>query len=326
MKLRLISFTDRGEHLARRLALALNGTADRGISVSVWVKQYFYTCDALIFVGAAGIAVRSIAPYLKDKAADPAVVVVEERGRYAIPILGGHLGGANDLARKISEVCGAAAVITTATDTEGLFAVDEWAKKQNCAIAETEGIVAVSSHILQGKTVTVTSDWPIAGECPQGVATGENGMVHLSLITDNKAVLHLVPRIGVLGVGCRQKTSQAVIRQVFERFLIRNRLSRLCISRVCSIDRKAGEPGLISFCLSHNWPFQTFSAGELAEVSGEFSSSSFVAETVGVDNVCERAAVLGSGGILIAQKFAENGVTMALAAEPYMPDWRWTYE
>ncbi len=405
MNLRLISFTDGGQKLARHLAEALGGTADRGVPAAEWTKEYFHTCDALIFVGAAGIAVRSIAPCLKNKTVDPAVVVVDEHGQYAIPILSGHLGGANDLARRISQICGAVPVITTSTDVNKKFAVDEWAKRQNCLLQEPDRILPVSSRILKGETITVTSDWPITGNCPEGVALSENGLVRLSLKADDSNALHLIPRIGVLGVGCKRNTSPELIGQVFKAFLTQNQLNGACITQVCSIDRKADEPGLLSFCRDHGWTLKTFSAEELAAVKGDFSSSAFVAETVGVDNVCERAAVLGcasecettrwvrrsdlsgalrgdlsgalhgdlsealrcdlsgnlrgdlsgnlrsdlsgtstihgtleecevpaacefnnGSGTLIARKFAEQGVTMALAVKPYAPDWRWQYE
>ena len=97
----------------------------------------FAQSDALVFVGAVGIAVRAIAPHCRSKATDPAVVVLDECGRFAIPLLSGHLGGANDLARRLAKACGAVPVITTATDANGVFAVDEWAKHQHCLCGRT---------------------------------------------------------------------------------------------------------------------------------------------------------------------------------------------
>ena len=133
-----LAFTDTGLALAKRLAAALPGSVARcgqdGTSLAEWTGVQFVQSDALIFVGAAGIAVRAIAPHCKSKTTDPAVVVVDECGRFAVPILSGHLGGANDLARIIAAVCGAVPVITTATDAHGIFAVDEWAKHQNCTV------------------------------------------------------------------------------------------------------------------------------------------------------------------------------------------------
>ena len=95
------------------------------------------------------------------------------------------------------------------------------------------------------------------------------------------------------------------------------------ICQVCTIDRKADEPGLLAFCAAHGWPLRTFSAGVLSAVRGTFTGSAFVEKTVGVDNVCERAAVLGSGGTLLIPKQAAGGVTLAAASAPFHPDWRW---
>ena len=326
MNIRLISFTDRGEALAKLLAEALGGTADRGIKASEWTERYFGEAEALIFVGAAGIAVRSVAPHLKNKALDPAVVVVDEGGRFAVPILSGHLGGAKDLARRIGEICGSLPVITTATDVSGKFAVDEWARRQNFALLEPERILPVSARILKGETVTVTSEIPISGTCPEGVTIGEKGLVKVGICRDESSALHLVPGIGVLGVGCKRGTTRETLEAVFEEFCIQNQFYPGCVAEAASIDVKADEPGLLEFCKAHGWNFATFSAEALAELPGEFSDSAFVEKTVGVGCVCERAAVLGSRGVLIFRKYAKCGVTMALALRPCEPDWRWQYE
>ena len=132
------AFTERGLRLAEKLATSLPGSVTRcghgGPALAQWTAAEFVRSDALVFVGAVGIAVRAIAPHCQSKAQDPAVVVLDECGRFAVPILSGHLGGANDLARALAAVCGAVPVITTATDANGVFAVDEWAKHQNCTV------------------------------------------------------------------------------------------------------------------------------------------------------------------------------------------------
>lgn len=131
-----LAFTDTGLVLAKRLAAALPGSVARcgrdGDSLAEWASAQFVQSDALIFVGAAGIAVRAIAPHCKSKTTDPAVVVVDECGRFAVPILSGHLGGANDLARAIATVCGAVPVITTATDAHGIL---RWTSGQSTKTA-----------------------------------------------------------------------------------------------------------------------------------------------------------------------------------------------
>ena len=216
-----LAFTDTGLALAKRLAAALTGSVARcgqnGVSLAEWSSAQFVQSDALIFVGAAGIAVRAIAPHCKSKTTDPAVVVVDECGRFAVPILSGHLGGANDLARAIATVCGAVPVITTATDANGLFAVDEWAKKQNCAVWETPRIKFVSGALLAGKTVRYASPWAIAGTPPAGVAEAEepSGADFALTMAPQGNALHLIPRIGVLGVGCKRGTTAAQLEALF---------------------------------------------------------------------------------------------------------------
>ena len=249
--------------------------------------------DALIFVGAAGIAVRAIAPHCKSKTTDPAVVVVDECGRFAVPILSGHLGGANDLARAIAAVCGAVPVITTATDAHGIFAVDEWAKHQNCMVLEPERIKLVSGKLLAGQPVYYRADFPVMGTVPAGLFladTPEKADFALTLCPTGQA-LHLVPRIGVLGIGCKRGTSAETLEA--------------------------------AFCQAHGWPVRFYSAAQLRSVPGQFTPSPFVQSVTGVDNVCERAAVLDAGGSLFYPKFACSGVTLALACRPFAPDWRW---
>ena len=119
-----LSFTKRGAELAERLQKALGGETASGVTLSAWTADNFPVRRALVYVGAAGIAVRAIAPYLQSKATDPAVIAVDERGLFVVPLASGHLGGANDLARQIASLTGGTAVITTATDINGVFAVD----------------------------------------------------------------------------------------------------------------------------------------------------------------------------------------------------------
>lgn len=328
MKLHYLAFSDKGLAMAQNLAAALGGTVQRcgqSLSMKGWVEAHFASGNGLIFVGAAGIAVRAIAPYVKSKATDPAVVAVDECGTFAIPLLSGHLGGANDLARDIARASGATACVTTATDANGIFAADEWARYQNCAVLNPEQIKLVSSALLAGGEVTVKSDFPVHGSPPEGVRlTDGKSDVHLSL--NPQTGLKLVPRILTLGVGCRRGIPLEALEQALSEIWDRAGLREEAICQVASVDRKADEPGLIAFCQAHHWPFVTYSAEDLREVPGSFSASSFVNQTVGVDNVCERSAVLASGGSLVCPKKAGNGVTMALACGPYECDWRWKHE
>ena len=331
MKLAYLSFTEKGRQLAGRLAAALGGTAQRcgaSCSLEAWTAAHFSQSDGLVYVGAAGIAVRAIAPHLKSKTTDPAVVVVDECARYAIPILSGHLGGANDLARAIGRVCGALPVLTTATDVNGVFAVDEWAKRQNCLVLNPERIKTVSAKLLAGGTVTVQSSWPIAGQPPRNVCQTEDrgADVLLDIHPGTGEKLHLVPRIAVLGVGCKKNVSFQTLETALAAFLDRTGVCEQAVSAVASIDLKKEEPGLLDFCAAHGWPLKTYPAEQLREVEGKFTPSAFVKGVTGVDNVCERSAVLASGGTLCQGKTAGDGITMALALAPYQPNWRWQVE
>ena len=326
-----LAFTDTGLALAHRLAQALPGSVTRcgkdGPSITEWTAAEFVRSDALIFVGAVGIAVRAIAPHCRSKAADPAVVVLDECGRFAVPILSGHLGGANDLARALAAVCGAVPVITTATDAHGIFAVDEWAKHQNCTVLEPQRIKLVSAKLLAGSPAAFWAEFPVTGQLPAGVIgaqTQNEADFALTLFPAGNA-LHLVPRIGVLGIGCKRGTPAGTLESAFAAFCSQHSLAPQCITAAASIDLKADEPGLLAFCAAHGWPVQFYSSEQLRAVPGQFTPSPFVQGVTGVDNVCERSAVLASGGTRILPKFACTGVTFALAAQPFAPDWRWQY-
>ncbi len=331
-----VSFTDRGATLAEHLQSRFGGTAvnarrDVPFSLAAWTAEAFATTEALVFCGAVGIAVRAIAPHVRSKASDPAVVVVDESGTFAIPILSGHLGGANALARELAAFCGGTAVITTATDVNHRFAVDEWAKRQNCAVVNPECIKLVSSKILAGEAVRIGGEFPVDGTPPEGVAwtDGTDYDAYLGVHRPAGTALHCAPKIAVLGVGCRKGTPAETVEAAFFQFLEAENLCAEGICSVASIDLKRKEPGLAAFCKSHGWPLKTYCAEVLAAVPGDFTRSDFVRKTTGVDNVCERSAVLaasgfaGGGSVQAAKKWAWNGVTLALALGPYAPDWRW---
>ena len=320
-----LAFTDTGLALARRLADALPGSVDRcgsgGVSLAGWTALQFAQSDALVFVGAVGIAVRAIAPHCRSKASDPAVVVLDECGRFAVPVLSGHLGGANDLARALAAVCGAVPVITTATDAHGIFAVDEWAKHQNCTVLEAERIKHVSSKLLAGQSVRFAAEFPVQGTPPAGVDPARTPAEADFALTLSPAgdALHLVPRIGVLGIGCRRGISREAVEEAIGKVFAENRLDPAAILGVFSIDLKEHEPGLLAACAAHGWPAHFYSASQLQAVPGEFTGSDFVRAVTGVENVCERAAFLDAERLLV-KKTACDGVTVAVAAEHWEAD------
>ncbi|MDL2318033.1 cobalamin biosynthesis protein [Eubacteriales bacterium OttesenSCG-928-A19] len=326
MRLAAIAFTARGLALGQRLAQALceveltRGFGDGRPALRNWTADAMAGYEGVIFIGAAGIAVRAIAPHLGDKRTDPAVVVVDEQGRFAISLLSGHAGGANELAERVAQAISAQPVITTATDGRGLFAVDVWAKRHGITLMNPEAAKAVSAALLAGAPVGIASEFPIEGLLPGGM-TENAEQVGVYIGWDwRKApfstTLYAIPPALALGIGCRKGVGQDVLAARVDAALARIGGTRLAVRAVHTIDRKAEEPGLCALCGANGWPLQAFSAERLRAVPGAFTASPLVEETVGVDNVCERAAV-ATGGRLLLRKQAAGGVTVAIAALPY---------
>ena len=319
----LTAFTPRGKALAEHLAAELGGIVRTEENLADWTQAAFASCEALIFVGAAGIAVRSVAPYIQSKTTDPAVLCVDEAGRWVVPLLSGHLGGANALAMRVAAITGGNAVITTATDLNGLFAVDLWAKKQGMTVLQPERIKQVSAKLLRGEDIVIDCPYPVTGSIPEFVCLGSPGDVLVSYRKTEDSTLQLVPRVLTLGIGCKRGTSSDALEQAFMAFCTGRGILPEAFKSAASIDLKRDEAGLLRFCESRGWPLRFYSAEELRGAEGVFTASNFVESVTGVDNVCERAAAMETGGRLIEKKYACGGVTFA-AAEHYVNyDWSW---
>ena len=314
MRIRIICLTRRGAELGAGIAESLHGHETEicykhDTPLQDLCKDAFDTSTALVFIGAMGIAVRLIAPYVRDKLTDPPVIVMDEMGLHVIPVLSGHMGGANALALEIASVTGADPVITTATDINGAFPVDLFAKENGLRIVNREGIARVSSAALSGRPVTISiKDYPPVE--PVDVVISDDCEAY-----ENIASIRLCPGRYAVGIGCRKGKSFEDIRAFAEKVLKESGIDTADIGAVATIDIKADEKGIRA--LSEYWkvPLITYEASVLARARGEFASSDFVIETVGVDNVSERAAVLaaGSGSKLVIHKNAANGITIAAA-------------
>lgn len=329
MTVAVIAFTRRGAELGRKLAAALGGAlyaparfaADAGAepvpALAAWTAARWEDSDALVFVGAAGIAVRAVAPHVRDKFTDPAVVSVDEEGRFAVPLLSGHVGGANELALRVAELTGGQAAVSTATDVNGLFAVDVWAREQGLAITDRALAREVSAALLEGKAVGFASDF--GHPCPAGLTQGPAEIgVWVTVRTGAGSffrTLRLAPKGLILGVGCRRGTERAAIEEAAAAALAG--YEPLAVAAVATIDLKKDEPGLLAFCAARGLPLLTFSAGELSAVAGDFTPSDFVKGVTGVDNVCERAAA-AAGGRIVVPKLAKNGVTASVAEKRHV--------
>ena len=326
MSIAIIAFTASGYALGEKLKAHLSPSGREVLlyrcrtgKLDDWVGEHFPSAQGLVFIGAAGIAVRGIAPYVNSKTSDPAVVVIDEMGRFVIPLLSGHMGGGNRLAGEIADILGAIPVITTATDCNGLFSIDAWAGEHKIRIINPERIKEVSMGLLEGKSIRLRSLFPVEGKLPEGfIDDKEEYDVILTIYTGGgEKALRLVPPVLTLGLGCKKDVPFQVIEEAFHRLLKEAGCYEEAVCRVCSIDMKAGEAGILDFCEAHSLPFQTFSVVQLKKVRGDFTPSPFVEKVTGVDNVCERSAVLGSGGELLVKKHGGSGVAMALGLAPY---------
>ncbi|MCD7868587.1 MAG: cobalamin biosynthesis protein [Clostridiales bacterium] len=306
-------------------------------STSVWAGERFRDSDAVIFIGACGIAVRSIAPHIEGKKRDPAVLVVDECGQFAISLLSGHLGGANALAGMVGEILKATVVVTTATDLHRRFAVDVFARENGCEIFHMKAAKEVSAALLAGESAGFYSEFPWQGALPEGLVSwqepadsnreapkvGVAVTVHSDCLPFSSTV-QVVPKVLTLGLGCRKNQDPQLVEEAARRCLAQGHFYPEALEGLASIDLKKEEPGILMLTRKWDLPFVTFSGDELAEAKGDFTPSAFVREITGVDNVCERSAVLGAGegSVLLKRKTAGSGVTTALAVR----DWRICFE
>lgn len=302
-----------------------------GTSLEEWAGNQFLCMDGLIFIGAAGIAVRAVAPFVKDKMTDPAVVVVDEKTQFCISLLSGHVGGANELTQRVARMTGAVPVVTTATDVNRKFAVDLFAVDHGLVIGDRDTVKRVSRDVLEGRLVGFYSDFPVEGEVPEELSEGRPGDRNIWITTRDcvtkesfpggflqpgTEVLRLIPKALVVGIGCRKGTAGETVKKVVEEALRTANQSRDAVGVLSSIDLKKEEPGLLEYAGELGAEFHTYTAGELEKVPGDFRESAFVTEITGVGNVCERAAMAEAihqgGGRLLLGKQAGNGVTVAL--------------
>jgi len=345
-KVTIFPITQKGHALALGLAdiadevLVYRPGELRGGRLGGLVAKAFKSSVAIVFVGAAGIAVRAIAPLLRGKDKDPAVVVMDEKARFVVSLLSGHLGGANRLAEEIADKLQATPVVTTATDVNNLPCIEDVALKFNMAVENVRAIKALNSAILAGGPVLIIdknqkrlSDIRAfllkrgagvflfrrtmpAGKDARAVAIISN----FTNVTFPEAqvgcALILRPREFVAGVGCRRGTSEADIRAAVDDVFRRQGISTLCLRNLATIDIKGDEEGLLEFARSRGLELELFSATELNKKA--VRSSSFVMSATGARGVSEPAAIISSGAKrLWIKKQKTARVTVALARVSY---------
>ncbi|WP_105615028.1 cobalt-precorrin 5A hydrolase [Vallitalea okinawensis] len=279
-----------------------------------------------IMIMATGIVVRSIDGLLENKAVDPAVLVLDQGGNFVIPLLSGHLGGANDWAIKVSDLIDAQPVITTATDVQGVLSFDVIAKQNKCKIENFHYLKEISSGLLENKKVGLYSSVDLPTQLPNSIKLVEHiddlkafeskVIISERVFNIDEEALILRPPSLILGIGCRRGVEKAKIDTALKDFLGQKGLSMSSITKVVSIDLKADEQGIIELTREYNIPFITYGVDEISRVIHLFEESPFVKNVLGVGAVCEPAAYLGATEPeVIVGKESYDGITFALVKE-----------
>ncbi len=332
-KVVILYITDNGMRLAEILKTNLPDAEIVKFAPGV-VTEMWGIHAAFVFIMASGIVVRTIAPLLRDKRTDPAVVVLDDAGRFAVSFAGGHLGGANDLAKTIAGFLGGEAVITTASDVHGLPSIDLWARDHDLVIEDWALLPEIGTRFVNNGALRVYTDAPL--EMPEeflrvadpryadvmitnrrnvyavAAANGETGEACTTGACRVKGQLYLRLRNLVVGIGCNSGTSPDEIEHVVRRILDEKNLSFLSVAVIATIDMKSKEPGLQAFCEKNNFPLRTFTADELNKVAN-IEKSDTVFKATGAYGVAEPAALLAAGADkLLVPKQKKGNVTIAV--------------
>ena len=351
IQIHILYFTQAGAALAAKLKRELTPEASvtyksgKGCCKE-WTAEHFRKGNVLVYIGACGIAVRAIAPHIGSKDTDPAVIVIDEKGENVIPILAGHLGGANEWARKIARLTEGQPVLTTATDVNGIFAVDLFAKDNQLLISDLKKAGRFTASLLEEREASVIIPskyadviryedgipaelkvYDLSDEQLESLQGTNAALITPEAESSDKAntPLRLIPRCVILGIGCRKGKSYEELRDYVEEALQELGLCREAVCAVASIDVKKEEPGLISLAADFGVPLLTFSAEELEKAELEnwtFAESDRVREHVGTGNVCERAAVSAGAGKILRGKTAKNGMTICVGMKPVELYWK----
>ena len=297
-------------------------------------KEIFAKCISkhrgLVCVMATGIVVRSLAPLLKSKEEDPAVVVLDEMGKNVISLLSGHLGGANRLAREIAAITGGREIITTATDVQGKISFDDLAAHAGLVIENLDRVKTMNMALLKEEQIGLydPGKWlqphlpDTAGlkilQLPEEADKAElSGWIYVSDTLGSfepPPCLILRPKSLVVGVGCKRGTEAAEIAAALKRVFTEYNLSLLAVRNLATVELKKDEVGLNKLVKMYHWPAVYYSVSDLQAPVEVPSPSDKVMKHLGVESVCEKAAVLSAGAEeLLVPKQILGKVTVAVA-------------
>ena len=340
--------TDEGGKLAHKLATAHPGDIYNKENFKENLRAGFGRYDSLVCIMATGIVVRILSPLIVHKTSDPAVVVLDQKGKYAISLLSGHLGGANDLAREMAVISGGEAVITTATDVAGELSFDTFAKKHDMAIENIGQLKHISGALLSGKKVNVFTDKNAAELYPELAKEQKRGMIAIlplseffktyaiesnipavviderlfvssSTVPQAAPVLYLRPRTICAGIGCKRNMEQKPIEEALLQTLKEEGIHPLSLKCIATIPLKSDEPGIIGTAANLNVPLKIIPTEKIEKLDISqlgIATSEFVASQTGVLSVSTACSYLASGkGEILRDKAKYKGITIALSKE-----------
>lgn len=326
MKIAIITITEDARKLANNLleVLKLDPTV---ISVKIFNKNVkkaltdaFDHYDCIIGIMATGIMVRNTCALIKNKIEDPAILVMDDQGKYVISLLSGHFGGANDIALKIAEISGAEPVITTATDVHGKLGIDSLARKYYIDIDDYENIKTINSALIEGKKVDlyVPSKFEFIFKdslVKESYNQYESFNNELKAVFQGKSII-LKPKKVIFGIGARKGVSKSKVQNAVNEGVKLLELSPERIDSLATAEIKKNEQGIIETALNLDIPLEIVTLDQIKSFNHpDCSSSEFVDSKFGIPGVCEPAALIAAGenSRLILKKKSYDGVTVAAA-------------
>ncbi len=334
MKVAIISVSNKGQELAYEIREILDSDSTI-IKCDLYHKNVknhfpilFYEYDAIIAIMASGILIRSIAPLVESKLSDPAVVNIDDNGKFVISTLSGHLGGANDLAVKISRLINATPVITTSTDVNNKLGIDVLARDLYLSIDKPEEILFFNKSILDGceifMTVNPNKNFEYLFEYLSNNDNELNVSIYYSSKVDSDEILvsldehelTLKEKKIVVGIGCRRDKEYEKIHEGFMKTLNELEILPSRVNFLASAEIKKDEKGILELSEKMDIPVEFVEIDKLKMFeSKDVSKSEFVYSKFGIYGVCEPSALImaGFGSKLIYKKTSYDGVTIAVA-------------
>ncbi|OEF98025.1 hypothetical protein BHF68_13085 [Desulfuribacillus alkaliarsenatis] len=296
-------------------------------------SEAFHQYSHVICIMATGIVVRSLAPLVRSKYTDPGIVVLDEAGKFAISLLSGHVGGANQLAEDVASAIGAMPVITTATDVNHKPAIDIIAKRLSAVIEPISQVKTFNRLLVENQTVSITSPFPLTNNITEGFVYNDqdkdatnNPTVIVSPFVHKQQhnSIQIIPKTLIIGIGCRKGALYTQLQAAVESALEQYDIHRNSLKALATIDFKAAEPGIKELAAKMELPIIEVPKDEISRLEENYIPSEWVRKSIGVGGVCEPAAKIAAKyGITIIPKQIINSVTISIAMEK---SWWWDWD